>query len=78
MLRFFVRSRSGNLVLAVLGGLYAASALAILIWFVIDAWQSASLMDRVMQLALLGSGAWGLWLVFNALQNLRDRYPRTR
>jgi membrane protein DedA with SNARE-associated domain len=75
MLRFFVRSRRGNLVLAVIGGLYAVAALTVLGWFMIEVWSAADTFDHVLQFVLLGAGACGLWLLVNALENLGRRQP---
>ncbi|MDP9194569.1 MAG: hypothetical protein M3P06_22975 [Acidobacteriota bacterium] len=69
-MRLPVRSRSGNIVLAFIGSLYAVSAFSILAWFVFEAWSAANMSDRVLQLALAGAAACGIWLAFSALKNL--------
>lgn len=74
-MRLPVRSRSGNIVLAVVGSIYAVSALSILAWFVLEAWSAATMSDRVLQLALTGAAACGIWLALSALKNLGLR-PR--
>lgn len=76
MVRLLVRSRSGNLVLAVLGFVYTVSAAAVLAWFVVDVWRAAVTVDRLMQFALIGAGACGAWFVLNALENLGLRNHR--
>ncbi len=76
MVRLLVRSRSGNLVLAVLGFIYTVSATAVLAWFVIDVWRAAVTVDRLMQFALIAAGACGVWFVVNALENLGFRNHR--
>lgn len=70
MLRVLVRSRYGNVVLAVIGAAYALASLAVLVWLVLDVWQASTLFDYVIQLALLASAACGLWFLVNATENL--------
>lgn len=70
MLRVLVRSRYGNIVLAVIGAAYAMASLVVLVWLVVDVWQASTLFDYVIQLALLASAACGLWFLLNALENL--------
>jgi hypothetical protein len=70
MLRVLVRSRAGNLALAVVGAVYALSSLAVLTWFAVDVWHAAAMLDYVIELALLISAACGLWFVRAALRNL--------
>jgi hypothetical protein len=72
-MRLQVRSRRWNWVLAILGSMYAVSAILLLVWYVIDVWEAEALSDRVMQIALLGSAIYGLWILFNALANLGVR-----
>lgn len=73
MLRVPVRSRYGNIVLAVIGAAYAVASLAVLAWLVIDVWQASTMFDRLIQFALLASAACGVWFLANALQNLGIR-----
>lgn len=70
MRRALVRSRNGNLVLAITGAVYTVASLAILIWFVADVWQAAGIVDRLLQLGLIASGLCGYWFLHSALQNL--------
>ena len=72
--RVLVRSRSGNLILAFVGGVYALSAVAVLAWFVVDVWQAARIADFVLQVALVASAACGVWFISIALANLRMRH----
>lgn len=75
MMRMLLRSRSGNFCLALIGGIYAFSALAILGLFVAEQWlASASFVDRVLQFALIASAACGVWFVVIALENLGWRH----
>jgi len=69
-MRLPVRSRSGNVVLAVVGSLYAVSSLSILLWFIFEVWSAADMPDRVLQFALAVAAACGLWIVLRALENL--------
>jgi hypothetical protein len=69
-MRLSVRSRSGNIVLAFVGSIYAVSALSILAWFVLESWSAADMSDRVLQLALAGAVACGTWLALSAMKNL--------
>jgi hypothetical protein len=76
MKRVLVRSRSGNVLLAVLGSVYAVSALFVLGWFVVEAWQASGLMELLMQFALVAAGACSIWFVRNALDNLGWKHHR--
>jgi hypothetical protein len=69
-MRLPVRSRSGNIVLAIMGSIYAVSALSILAWFVLESWRAADMSDRLLQLALAGAVASGTWLALRAMKNL--------
>lgn len=71
--RVLVRSRNGNFILAVVGAVYALSAVAVLGWFIIDAWASAATLDRVLQIALAASALCGLWFFSIGRSNLRMR-----
>lgn len=73
MWRVFVRSRSGNLLLGAIGALYAVSSVAVLVWFVVDVWEAAGLVDVMLQIALLAAAACGLWFVYVARENLALR-----
>ena len=76
MVRVLLRSRRGNLVIAILGAVYAVSGLSVLIAFVIDAWRAAGLVDLLFQIALLGCAGCGIWFVMMAFENLGIR-PRS-
>lgn len=70
MINVPVQSRSGNLVIAALGSVYAVSAFAVLVWFVVDVWRAAAFVDRAMQFCLAASAVCGIWLLVIALENL--------
>jgi hypothetical protein len=70
MINVPVHSRSGNVVIAMLGGVYTVSAFAMLVWFVIDVWRAAAFVDRALQFCLVASAACGVWLLVVALENL--------
>jgi hypothetical protein len=75
-MRLPVRSRSGNIVLAVVGSIYAVSALSILVWFVLEVWSAARMSDRVLQFALVAAAACGFWIAAHALENLGLRHEQ--
>ncbi len=76
-MRLPVRSRSGNVVLAIVGGIYALSALSILLWFIFEVWSAATMFDRALQFALAVAVGSGLWIALSALENLGlRRRPR--
>lgn len=74
MRRAFVRSRNGNLVLAVVGTVYVVASLAVLVWFTVDVWEAAGMTDRVIQLGLVAAGLCGYWFLRSALANLGVRF----
>ena len=71
MFRMMIRSRSGNVALAALGVVYAVTSLVMLVWFVIDVWAAAAMIDRAIQICLAATALCGLGLAFIGLQNLR-------
>jgi hypothetical protein len=73
-----IRSRSGNVVLAALGVTYAVSAFVVLVWFVVDSWAAAAILDRALQLCLAASAACGIWFIVTALENLGVSGPLFR
>ena len=77
MLRVLIRSRIGNIVLAVTGVAYAIASLALLVLLVIDVWNSATFSDGLVQLALVTAAACGVWLALNARENLEARPQRS-
>ena len=77
MMRLPVRSRRWNLILAVLGSIYAVSAVVLLAWFVIDVWHAGRFSDRVIQIALVLSAACGIWFTISAMENLGFRAPKS-
>lgn len=78
MVRLPVRSRSGNVMLAVLGGIYALGAVVVLALFVIDAWSALAAIDLLLQMALIVAAACGIWFIVIALENLGLRHPQQR
>lgn len=69
-MRIAIRSRGGNVVLAVLGALYALAALSGLATLIRNSVLARALLDAALQLLLLGTAALGIWFVFVALDNL--------
>jgi uncharacterized membrane protein len=78
VMRVLVRSRNGNFILAVVGGIYALSAAAVLGWFVVDVWRSGATIDLLLQVALVAAVACGVWFLSVARQNLRLRADHRR
>jgi hypothetical protein len=70
MLRVPVQSKSGNVLVGILGVIYAVSSLVVLVLFVRDAWGSAGLTDRALQVWLLVSAISGVWFIVCAMENL--------
>lgn len=65
-----VHSRSGNIVLAVLGAVYAVGAIAASIALVVEVRDAAAITDRALQLGLVAAAACGVWFVVTGLENL--------
>jgi hypothetical protein len=78
MVRFPVQSRRGNVMLALLGGIYALGAVVVLVLFVIDVGIAPAMIDLVLQVALLGAAACGVWFIVIAIQNLGLRHTQQR
>lgn len=70
MFRMVIRSKSGNIALAALGVVYAVTSLVVLVWFVLDVWAAAAMIDRAIQVCLAATMLCGLWLAFVGLHNL--------
>jgi hypothetical protein len=62
-------------VLAVLGALYAFSALAILVALAIEVWNAAANADRALLLGLAAAAGCGIWFLETGLENLGVRLP---
>lgn len=75
MARVIVRSRSGNIVLAVLGALYALGALAVLVALAAEVWNAAANADRALLIGLVAAAACGIWFLETGLENLGVRLP---
>ena len=65
-----IRSRSGNVALAVVGAIYLLSAIGVLLTYVITSWGAAQLIDHLLQLALIGSALAGAAFLVIAADNL--------
>ena len=70
MARVVVHSRSGSLVLAVLGALYALGAVAAFVAFTLDVWNAAGMTDRALLIGLAAAAVGGVWLLATGLENL--------
>lgn len=78
MLRVLVRSRIGNLVLLTFGVLYTVGGFVVVALLMIEVWQGATVVDRILQVALLLATMCGVWLLSIAMQNLGIRAGRRR
>ncbi|HYR27518.1 MAG TPA: hypothetical protein VEU30_03585 [Thermoanaerobaculia bacterium] len=77
MLRVPIRSRSGNVVLAVVGVVYVVSAVVALGSVFRDAVTAMGLLSGLFQITLvLALGLGGVWFVVNALENLGVTFGR--
>ncbi|MGZ5433974.1 MAG: hypothetical protein ACXWH7_13710 [Thermoanaerobaculia bacterium] len=70
MARVVVRSRSGNVALAVRGAIYSVGAIAALVAFAVDVWNAAAITDHALQLGLIAAAACGVWFLLTGLENL--------
>jgi hypothetical protein len=70
MQRIEIHSRRGSLALGVFGVVEAICALATLLIYVVNSWNAASPVDRLLQLSLIVSAAGGLYLLAVSLENL--------
>jgi hypothetical protein len=70
MARVLVRSRSGNVVLAVLGAVYTVAALVASFALARDVWNATGVKELALQMVLIGSAACGLWFLVSGLENL--------
>lgn len=73
-----VGSSSGNRFLLCAGIAFVAASAALFVYFVLDTAGAASLTDRVLQLLLAASGAYGAWLALAARRNLTHRRSTLR
>ena len=69
----FIRSRWGNMLLAIAGGVYALAALVLLVPFLINTWNGAAVFDRAVQLGLLIVFITGLLFLQIAFRDLGIR-----
>ena len=76
MSRVIVHSRSGNVVLAVLGAVYVLGAIAAFVAFAADVWSAASFTDRALGLGLIAAAIGGVWLLVTGLENLGVHFGR--
>ncbi len=65
-----IRSRSGNVALALFGLVDVLCALLVLFFFVVTSWGANSLIDRVLQLALAGAALAGVFFLQIGTRNL--------
>lgn len=75
MLRVVIRSRIGNVVLAILGVVYFVSATATFVYYVVTNWGANGLTDYALQVGLIAAAIGGVFFVRIAAGNLRPRHP---
>ena len=68
-MRIEVRSRRGNAVLGVLGVLYLVSAVVLFVYDLVQTWGAASILDRLVQVALIASAIAGAYFMLIALRH---------
>lgn len=71
-MRFFLRSRTANVVLTTLGVIYAVSALLLLVWLTKNVWEASTLMDKLLQFALVLAAICGAGFLLLGTRNLRQ------
>jgi len=65
-----VRSRSGNVILAIVGAVYVLAAIVVFVGLISDAWNAATRIDRILQFGVAIAAAGGVWFVLIGLENL--------
>jgi hypothetical protein len=73
MQRIEIHSRRGSLALGVVGVVDAVCAIATLFVYVVNSWDAASPVDRLLQFSLIVSAAGGMYLLAVGLENLGVR-----
>jgi len=77
--RVEIRSRSGNVALAVVGAIYLVCAIATLFFYVVSSWGATGLLDRLLQLTLAGAAIAGAFFLATGTGNLGLHFgPRRR
>ncbi len=75
MQRVVIRSRIGNMSLALLGVTFTIASSVLLVYYIISNWGANSLVDRALQLMLLVGAVIGVLFVNIGRANLREQ-PR--
>ena len=70
MARVVVRSRSGNIVLAVVGAVYVLAAIVVFVGLIIEGWNAATRINRILQFGLVAAIVCGVWFILIGLENL--------
>jgi hypothetical protein len=73
-----IRSRRWNIVIGVLGVVYAIAALVLLSVHIVQTWGAASLIDRAIQMALVMAIAVSIGFILIAARGLGIQLRRTR
>jgi hypothetical protein len=70
MMKVPIRSRNGNVFLAIVGAIYVLAALVPLVSLLREAWQSQALVDTALLFFLTAAAAGGVWFIAVGLNNL--------
>ena len=68
--RISIRSRMGNVVLAIAGAVYAVAAVGLFFFYLVSTWISAHLLDRLLQFTLVAAAAVGVYFIAVAAPRL--------
>lgn len=71
-MRFFLHSRTANVVLTILGVVYTVSALLLLVALTRNVWEASSIMDKLLQFALVIAAICGAGFLLLGTRNLRQ------
>lgn len=70
MMKVPIRSRSGNVFLAIVGAIYVLAALVPVVSLLREAWRYRALVDSALLFFLTAAAAGGIWFIAVGLSNL--------
>ena len=73
-----IKSHSGNVALGVVGAIYFLGGVGTLLLYVVTSWGANALLDRLLQLALIGSALAGAVFLVIAADNLKIQLRHRR
>lgn len=73
MNRVSIRSRLGNVVLAIAGTIYALAAVGLFVFYLVTTWVTAHLLDRMLQMMLVAAAVAGVYFIVIAAPRLGMR-----